>query len=26
VKPDGTIPESLEEQDEQCWKNIICVE
>ena len=25
VKPDGTIPESLEEQDEQCWKNIICV-
>ena len=25
VKPDGTIPESLEEQDEQCWKNIVCV-
>jgi len=25
VKPDGTIPESLEEQDEQCWKNIIFV-
>ena len=25
VKPDGTIPESLEEQDEQIWKNVICV-
>ena len=25
VKPDGTIPESLEEQDEQIWKNIICI-
>jgi len=24
-KPDGTIPESLEEQDEQIWKNVICV-
>ena len=25
VKPDGTLPESLEEQDEQIWKNIICI-
>ena len=25
VKPDGTIPESLEEQDEHIWKNVICV-
>ena len=25
LKPDGTLPESLEEQDEQCWKNIICI-
>ena len=25
VIPDGTIPESLEEQDEQIWKNVICV-
>ena len=25
VKPDGTMPESLEEQDEQCWKNILCI-
>ena len=25
VKPDGTLPKSLEEQDEQIWKNIICI-
>ena len=25
VKPDGTIPESLEEQDDQIWKNVICI-
>ena len=23
VKPDGTMPDNLEEQDEQCWKNIL---
>ena len=25
VKPDGTMPENIEEQDEQCWKNIVCI-
>ena len=25
IKPDGTLPESIEEQDEQCWKNILSI-
>ena len=25
IKLDGTLPESIEEQDEQCWKNILSI-
>ena len=25
IKPDGTLPENIEEQDEQCWLNILSI-
>jgi enamine deaminase RidA (YjgF/YER057c/UK114 family) len=25
IKPDGTLPKNIEEQDEQCWLNILSI-